>query len=186
MAAEPVRLFVDSAANGPRAAAAAEAVEAAAAAFPRARLAVRSVVAATGQGGVAGAGDGEVEPANAAAHRGGEGGELGGGEDGAVVEEGGRGRRTEGLAAAQVQVNGGTGGGGGRGGGGRGGGGGGGGRGWSRAGEAESEEMWAMGREDAVARVATCREALEGWWERQLVAVEEGLQDRENEAADRR
>ena len=177
MAGEPVRLFLDSAGNGPRAAAAAQTVEAAAAAFPRAHRAVRSVVAAAAGRGDAGVGDGKggIVPGplgNGAVEQ--DGGVPQSGTKGmAVVEaEGARGRAGERLADAEVEASGGTG------------------SGSGSSGEVAAEEMelelLAMEREDAVARASTCREALGGWWERQRAAVEGRLLDREKEAADRR
>lgn len=169
MAGEPVRLFLESVGNGPHAAKATKTFEAAAAAFPRAHRAVRSIVAAAGGGG-AGVGKGGTELTGGAVDWDGGGG--GGTKDRGVVEEG------AGARGGEVEVNGGTGGSSSssRGGGSSGG----------RAGEAMAGEMLAMEREDAIARVSTCREALGEWWERQRAAVEEGLQDREKEAADRR
>lgn len=169
MAGEPVRLFLDSAGNGPHATAAAKAVEGAAHAFPLAHGAVRSVVAAADRGAT-GVPEGGTEPANGAVAQDGEGGGLEGTKDSAVIGEGGAGGGGESFAGAEVGVNGRTGGGGGGG----------------CSGEAAAEEMLAMEREDALARVSMCREALEGWWGRQRAAVEEGLLDREKEAADRR
>lgn len=169
VAGEPVRLFTESAGNGPHAAAAAKTVKAAAAAFPRAHRAVRSVVAAAG-GGVAGGGGIQLANGDSKQDR---GDGLRGTKNRAMVEEGAGGGK--GFAGAEVEVNGRTGGGGG-----------GGGSSGGRAGEAVAVEILAMEREDAMARASACREALGEWWERQRAAVEDGLQGREKEAADRR
>eukprot|EP00903_Cladosiphon_okamuranus_P015742 g14530.t1 len=173
-AGEPVRLFLDSVGNGPHAAAAVKGVEDAAAAFLRAHRAVRSIVAAAGHVGAAGVSVSRagIEPANGAIEH-----DRGGGGIGETLV----GSATEGLTGAEVEVNDRNNGRGDRDGDGDGGdstGGGG--------GEAAAGELLAMEREDAMARVSTCRDTLKGWWERQRVAVEEGLADRENEAADRR
>lgn len=48
------------------------------------------------------------------------------------------------------------------------------------------EEILAMERDDSTARVSACQEAMESWWEQQRAALEEGLRDREAQAADRR
>eukprot|EP00752_Nemacystus_decipiens_P008396 g7506.t1 len=156
MAGEPIRRFLDSAGNGPRAVDAAQTVEAAAAAMPRAHLAVRSVVAAAaGRGGMGEQGEEEPGDCTARADGGGPG----------MNEGAGRGAKRSASAEveAKVKANGGC-----------------------RRGGAAAADVLAMEREDAVARASACREALGGWWERQRAAVEEGLLDREKEAADRR
>lgn len=177
MAGEPVRLFLDSVGNGPHVAAAAKTVEDAADAFPRAHRAVRSIVAAAGRGGSAAVSvsDAGVEPANGAVAQDEGGGGVRGKQGGAVVGEALGGKGPEGGTGAGVEVssrNGGGGDGGDSSGG--------------RVGEVVGGEMLAMEREDASARVSACQDALRGWWERQHAAVEKALEDREQEAADRR
>lgn len=54
------------------------------------------------------------------------------------------------------------------------------------AGAEAAGDMVATDRKDSALRASACQSAVEEWWERQRVAVEEGLQDREQEAADRR
>lgn len=162
-----MRLFVDSAGKGPRAAIAVKTVETAAAAFPQAHHAVRSIVAAAGRGGAV-VGEGGTEPASSAVNQ---DGWITGRKDRAVIRQGMGGRQVEDLAGAEIDANG-TGSGRGRGRGGR-------------AGEAAAVDILAMEREDALSRASTCREALRKWWELQRAAVEEGLQDREREAVDR-
>ncbi|CAM9181300.1 unnamed protein product, partial [Scytosiphon promiscuus] len=54
------------------------------------------------------------------------------------------------------------------------------------AGSAGAKDVLAVDREDSALRASACRSVVEEWWERQRVAVEEGLRDREQEAARRR
>lgn len=174
MAREPVRLFLESAGKGPLAAAADETVEAAAAAFPRAHGAVQSIVAAVSAAGGGGGGGAEGRGAAVPVGRDAkdEGSEEGGGrtQNIAVGERSGEGPRggdvvrvaaEAGADTAATASKGGT-------------------------GAQAAEEVLAMERKDAEERAEACREAVGAWWERQRAAVEEGLQDREKEASDRR
>lgn len=175
-AREPVRLFLESAGNGPLATAAAETVKAAAAAFPRAHGAVQSIAAAGGGVGGEPEGGGVATLSGRVAEGG--YGEGGGGamtmKEQFAVGERDRGRTVKGggsddLGSAEAeagadaiaQASGG-------------------------AGAAAAEEVLAMEREDAAERAAACRKVVGEWWERQQAAVEDGLQDREKEASDRR
>lgn len=170
MAREPVKSFLESAGNGPRASKAVETVAAAAAAaFPVAHDAVQRNSAAGERGAVPVAGEGERTLPSASDSEGGKNWDGGGVMDSPAMKGGGG---LTGVAGAEETVN--------RGGDGSGGGGGDGAR------EAAAEQVLAMEREDSVARVSACREAIEGWWERQRAALEEGLRDREAEAEDRR
>lgn len=179
MAREPVKSFLESAGNGPLAKKAAETVATAAAAFPLAHDAVQRAVAAAG-----GPGAGVAAGAAAAVEisQGGGGGlprgpsregktvEEPGAMDSAAMNEFGAGRGQTHVARVEEKLTQGR----------RGGGDG------SGVGAAVGEEVLAMGREDSAARVSACQEAIESWWEQQRAAMEEGLRDREAEAADRR
>lgn len=182
MARQPLKPFLENAGNSPLAAEAVETVAAAAAAFTAAHDAVQCFVAAGGRGAgtiavARGAGRGFPNASDT------EGSEMT--DEDRVMnstameemkEEADKGGQT-GVASTVANV--------GRGGGAGGGGSGGGGSG-SGAGAAAAEDVLAMAREDSAARVLACQEAMEGWWERQRAAIEEGLRDREAEAADRR
>lgn len=51
---------------------------------------------------------------------------------------------------------------------------------------AAAKETAEIEREGAAARISACEEAVGGWWTRQKAATEEGLNDREAEAEERR